>query len=212
MRITLSTNGILLGKKKSILPYIDDIGLPLDGYNAKQNSKMRGGNSICFGCVINAIRFIQKKYSNIDVTVRTVITRINFKTIHLIGDSLVNVGINVKKLRWKLYQCTPLGPRQKEIKKQGLLISNEEFYRVLDRVKQHNTSFGSIVGQSTTDEIGRYFLVYPDGSTKIICNQGNDTPYEVSTGNIVGNFIQVLMNINKNYLFKDRCKTRLIEK
>ena len=184
----------------------------MDGYNAKLNSKMRGGNSFCFGSVINAIRFIQKKYSYIDVTVRTVITRCNFETVHLIGDSLVNADINVIKLRWKLYQCTPLGPRQKEINRQGLLISNEEFYRVLDRVKQHNTSFGSIVGQSVMDEIGRYFLVHPDGSTKIICNQGNDTPYEVSTGNIIDNFIQVLTNINKNYLFKDMCKTRLIEK
>ena len=75
MRTTLSSNGILLVERGLlVLPYINDLGLPLDGHNLKINAAMRRGTPLHFSKVLNAINFTQTNFPEITLTVRTVIT------------------------------------------------------------------------------------------------------------------------------------------
>ena len=96
----------------SILPYIDDLGLPLDGPNTEINSKMRKGTILHFSKVLEAIKFVQTGFPDVKLTVRTVVAEPNVDFVHLIGETLKENGIKPEKMRWKLYQVSPVGPRK----------------------------------------------------------------------------------------------------
>lgn len=108
MRITLSTNGLLLRNKASqVLPFIDEIGIPIDGVNTKQNAKMRLGNARAFSAAMNALHIIKPNYPYIEVTVRTVVSKVNIVEIENVGELLeTQRGLFD---RWKLYHFAPVG-------------------------------------------------------------------------------------------------------
>lgn len=63
MRITLSTNTILLKRKASqVLPFVDEVGVPLDGSTKENNSMMRVGNTGAFQSSLEAMDFLSKEY------------------------------------------------------------------------------------------------------------------------------------------------------
>src|ERR1051326_8916799 len=60
MHVTLSTNTLLLRKRaEQYLPFVDEIGIPLDGSNAVNNSRMRLGPSRAFACALDAMHFVR---------------------------------------------------------------------------------------------------------------------------------------------------------
>src|SRR2546421_10043014 len=63
MRITLSTNTLLLRRRAAeILPFVDEIGIPLDGSSAVNNATMRLGNPRAFTTALDALHFIRSHY------------------------------------------------------------------------------------------------------------------------------------------------------
>jgi len=63
IRTTLSTNGILLKRKaKQILPYVDDIGIPLDGHTMEVNNI-----SARFKEVVEKVRDLNPEFPKISV-------------------------------------------------------------------------------------------------------------------------------------------------
>jgi MoaA/NifB/PqqE/SkfB family radical SAM enzyme len=206
LRTTLSTNGILLREKASeILPYIEDIGIPLDGYTSKINKIMRAGNFSQFELALDAIRYVQSNYPSIDLTVRTVVARPNLESVSLIGDTLLSNGIDPARLRWKLYQVNPIGPRKESINKEDWLISSEEFHTVITNIKQYNPLF-KIVAQPIQESIGRYFVIFPDGKTHVIGRGKEGMPEDFVLGNAVENFSEVLnkiLTLSESYLVKN---------
>jgi MoaA/NifB/PqqE/SkfB family radical SAM enzyme len=198
LRTTLSTNGILLRQKApDILPYIDDIGIPLDGHTVETNNVMRVGTPVHFSRAIGALALVQKDYPNIDLTLRTVVSRINTESVPLIGRTLLDSGIDPTRLRWKLYQCDPVGPRA-EVILRDLYIEMDRYQEVVERTIAMNPEFNSIVGQSIYDSIGRYLHINPDGSTKVVVDGGASLPYEINVGNIALDFNGVLSIINQD--------------
>ena len=134
MRVTLSTNGILLRQKaNSLLPYIDDLGIPIDGLSDEVNKLMRVGKFKHFDIVLDTIKYVQAQYPRIDLTVRTVVAKRNLEFVPEIGMTLLHSGVNPEKIRWKLYQVNPIGPRKKDILSGDWLISLNDFNRIVDK-------------------------------------------------------------------------------
>jgi len=197
-RNTLSTNGILLpARHAGVLPFINDVGLPLDGADRETNDSMRrplGNRSPHFKKVLESIKLVQTIYPDIELTVRTVVGRPNVDSVHRIGGLLINSGIDPTALRWKLYQCNPIGPRQDQTIAGDWLISGDEFDQTMERVHDQNPLFPHIQGQKVKDSIGRYFHIHPDGETNVVVesdrwtSEGTPVNSETATGNIVRDF------------------------
>lgn len=198
LRTTLSTNGILLKRKAhAVLPFVDDIGLPLDGHTREINNVMRVGSPKHFDRVLEAIKYVQQDFSRIDLTVRTVVSAKNLDSVPLIGSTLLRNGINPEKIRWKIYQVNPIGLRKNDTLSGGWAISLEAFEEVIAKVTKTNREFPYITVQPCAKHVGRYFHIYPDGKTHILVPGRDGSPVELPTGNIAKNFDFVMNNINE---------------
>ncbi len=198
MRVTLSTNGILLRRKAdALLPYIDDLGIPIDGPSDEINKLMRIGKFNHFDIALDAIRYVQVEYPKIDLTVRTVVAKPNLEHVHKIGSVLFNAGIDPEKLRWKMYQINPIGPRKKDILAGDWLINQDEFNRVVNKAKILNPKF-KICSQPFENHIGRYFMIFPDGTSHIIEKGKDGFPCEKILGNVFRDMDVVLSHLRED--------------
>ena len=196
MRVTLSTNGILLRRKASeILPYIDDLGIPIDGPSDDVNKLMRIGKFKHFDLALDAIKYVQAEYPQIDLTIRTVVAKRNLEFVPQIGQVLLHAGVNPGKFRWKLYQVNPIGPRKKDILSGDWLISLDDFNRTIDKAKELNPSI-KICAQPFEKHAGRYFMVFPDGASHAIENGRDGFPCEKHLGNVFENLEMVIKNLS----------------
>jgi MoaA/NifB/PqqE/SkfB family radical SAM enzyme len=201
LRTTLSSNGLLLVKRgPSILPFIDDLGLPLDGHSIEVNSSMRKGTILHFSKVLEAIRFTQNNFENIKLTVRTVAASPNIESLHLIGRTMLEAGIDPKKMRWKIYQVSPIGPRKDVILNSDLLITKKHFEEAIEKSKLINPLF-TIESQPYENSFGRYFHIFPDGKSHIVIQGKDNFPEELPMGNIIKDFDAVIKNVNKQFNF-----------
>lgn len=206
LRTTLSSNGLLLVKRgPSVLPYIDDLGLPLDGHTVEVNSTMRKGTILHFSKVLEAIRFTQNNFPNTKLTVRTVAASPNVDYIHLIGRTMIESGIDPKKMRWKIYQVSPVGPRKEAILNGDLLITRKNFEETIEKTKQINPSF-TIESQPYENSFGRYFHVFPDGKSHIVTQGKDGLPLELPMGNVVKDFDEVIEKVNGVFNFDQNSK------
>ncbi len=197
IRTTLSTNGILLKRKaKEILPFVDDIGLPLDGHTREVNNIMRAGTPKHFDRVLDSIKLVQFDYPKIDLTVRTVLSRKNINSVPFIGSVLIQNGIIPAKLRWKIYQVTPLGIRKEDVLNQDWLISLEEFKDNLLKITKMNLKFPHISSLSNEQHVGRYFHIYPDGKSHVFIQGEDGYPAQLPLGNIMRDFDAVLKSLH----------------
>jgi MoaA/NifB/PqqE/SkfB family radical SAM enzyme len=159
LRITLSTNSILLGLfKKDILPKIDDIGIPLDGSDSLRNSRMRFGELCHFNKVLESLNYIKNENKNLSVTVRTVLSKRNLDDLSSIGKILEK---NKSKFdRWKIYQFSPFGRGFEN--KDKFFISNNNFLKLARDIKKLYPAL-SIETSLWKDGIGRYLFINPQG-------------------------------------------------
>ena len=103
---TLSTNGLLLARRMhEVLPWCDEIGLPIDGSTKELNSKMRLGTTRAFSAALRALELVREWGSGIETTVRTVVSKVNSDDVMHIG-SLLDERKGLID-RWKVYQFAP---------------------------------------------------------------------------------------------------------
>mgnify|MGYP001574951367 CR=1 FL=1 len=191
MRVTLSTNGILLNLLKPILQYVDDLGLPIDGHDHASNSIMRvsaNPNMRHIDFVLNSIKYVQDNHPEVNLTVRTVVTAKNYKSVPKIGKTLIDKGINPLKLRWKLYQVSPEGPRHDTTVNGGWMISNDLFTETEKAVRNANPEFKNIKFQQVEVSIRRYLLLDPSGKAFVLGPDNDGNPTQIPAGNVVGDF------------------------
>lgn len=204
MRTTLSTNGLLLAKRgPAVLPYVNDLGLPLDGHCKEVNQVMRKGTSMHFERVLEAFKLVQDIYPDILLTARTVAARPNADSIPLIGRTLVEAGVDPSRLRWKIYQVSPIGPRQSEILNRDWLISRQKFDEIINDTKSINPQF-SIKAQPYESILGKHFLVYPNGRAHIVAADEKQTTKDLILGNIVTDFDGVMSRLNLVFNFDQK--------
>jgi MoaA/NifB/PqqE/SkfB family radical SAM enzyme len=195
MRITLSTNGILLRKKAdAILPYIDDLGIPIDGPSDEINKMMRLGKFKHFDIALDTVKYVQTAYPKIDLTIRTVVAQPNLEFVPQIGITLLRAGVDVEKLRWKLYQVNPIGPRKEDILSGDWLVSLENFNEIIGQCIAVNPKI-KICAQPFEKHAGRYFMVFPDGASHTIENGADGFPCETNMGNVFEDLAMVINNL-----------------
>jgi len=160
LHVTLSTNALLLNKRhESVLSFVDEIGLPLDGSSAENNQKMRRGTQRSFGAVIDALPLVRARYPNIEITIRTVVSRVNIADIEDLGRLLEGRADYFD--RWKLYQFTPFSIG--EAHRDEHAITDGEFLALMERVRRLDGLGGRALGQMGGDAKGRYLFVGPLG-------------------------------------------------
>lgn len=206
LRTTLSSNGLLLLKRgPSVLPYINDLGLPLDGHTQNVNAVMRRGTITHFSRVLQAIKFVQNEFPQIDLTVRTVMAKPNIESVPFIGKTMLEANIDPSKMRWKIYQVSPVGPRKENILNSDLLITKDQFDEQIKITKVINPSF-KIEAQPYERSFGRYFHIFPDGKSHIVAQGKDGLPEEISMGNIAKDFDSVIYNVNNAFNFNNNSK------
>lgn len=199
MRVTLSTNTLLLKKKASqVLPFINEVGIPLDGSTKENNSIMRVGNTRAFKASLEAMDLLSTEYPEIEVTVRTVVSKVNKDDIRNIGNLLE--GKEGQFDRWKLYQFAPvsIGSHHRD----KFEISQEEFENIAKMLVNQFPKL-PIVAYPSQQRIGRYIFLGPEGN---IFGVGDNGDYFT-----VGNFFKMsreeivsrvagMIDVNRNNL------------
>lgn len=204
LRTTLSTNAILLRRHaKTTLPYVDDIGLPLDGHNRDFNNIMRAGTPKHFDRVLEAIRMVQTEYARIDITVRTVLSSKNAESVSLIGSTMIEHGIDPQRIRWKVYELTPLGVRKSDVLGGDWLLGEGQFEVMVEKIKIANPQFPNIEILRSKSHVGRYFHIYPDGKCHVFVPGRDGLPVSLPMGNIGKDFERVIENLSEFDLSKN---------
>ena len=103
-------------------------------------------------------------------------------------------------MRWKLYQISPIGINKEGILKNNLLITKQQFEKIVEKTKASNHEF-YIEAQPYEKSIGRYFHIYPDGKSYVIAKGKDGLPYYLMIGDIVENFENVLHRVNEELNF-----------
>ncbi len=177
LRVTLSTNTILLNEKRAmeLLPYVDEIGVPVDGSNPQKNGLMRTSlipnlGDKHFLNAMEALRLVRHLNPLIEITIRTVVSKVNKDDILAIGKLL-----NLQKEnwdRWKLYQFTPvsIGEKNQDLHN----ISTSEFKKIGRQVLKTWPN-SSIQIYAMDDRIGKYFFLGPEGN---VFGVGKDGMYK----------------------------------
>jgi MoaA/NifB/PqqE/SkfB family radical SAM enzyme len=194
LHTTLSTNCILLSSKKEILNYIDEIGIPLDGHNVELNTKMRIGNSNQLKYSIEALQLL-KDYNHIEVTVRTVISKFNYKNIIDIG----NLILKRKRVdRWKLYEFTPI--EYGEIYKHEHFIDSNQLNEVISLVEDYFPDINKVFYKAK-NRGGKYIFVGPQGDIFGIDEKLNHKTigvFKKDEDDFLVNGIKNILDYNKN--------------
>ena len=130
--VILHTNGLLLNWDviKKLERLIDQINLPLDGYNEETNSKMRLPGH--FKKIINLLSLLKK--SPIRVIISTVVTSSNKYFISNIGNILPDYIY-----KWRIFQFKARG-KSKKFEKE-LKISDEEFIEIKKEIEKKKFKF-----------------------------------------------------------------------
>ena len=169
LRVTLSTNALLLRKKhEAVLPFVDEIGLPLDGGTPEDNQEMRKGTRRSFNAVIDAMSLVRTQYPTIEITIRTVISRVNSFKIESLA-RLLEMRTEFFD-RWKIYQFTPFSIGAANRREHE--IGDEDFRMVMSRIEASCGFCGRVVFQTASEAKGRYIFVGPLGDVYGVNNVG----------------------------------------
>ena len=199
LRTTLSTNGILLPKRhKSIMPHIDDLGLPLDGPTSGVNKNMRKGRIDNFLKVIESAMLVQEEYPDTSLTVRTVIARPNINSVPDIPEVLEQEGVDLSRLRYKMYQVEPIGPRATETATDYWMVDEAECLEVANQISQRYPNLQHTL-QLYRNTSGRYYQIMPQGNAYGTYIDSKGTPHMVELGNPMTDFRNALGMIATRY-------------
>lgn len=189
MRVTLSTNGTKLEKLRKALPYVDDLGLPLDGPDAESNqiTRMPISKSLNqFALVVRAIGLATTQFPDVALSIRTIVSAKNYQVVPLIGRALVAEGIMPESIgRWKLYQASPAGPRGDIAINEGWLIGDVEFEHVVEEARRQNPTLAErIKAQPIADSLKRYVFFGPSGNVTVLVPDESGYPMHSCVGNV----------------------------
>ena len=205
LRTTLSTNALLFSKLHTyVMPYVDDVGIPLDSPTPEGNAVMRPPASLNqYQRAIEALQIIQKNYPLTDLTLRTVVSTANKNQVEQIPELLKRCDVNTKTLRWKLYQFSPAVPDALRERAEPLLLSTPEFLGICTLVRdKFRRFFGELSYFPVAVAEKNHFIVYPNGDAAIL-ERLSQSQAEYSylphlqytkLGNMVSGFDQTMAN------------------
>lgn len=190
LSITLSTNGIQLADFRDVLGDLDDIGIPLDGSTPDVNDAMRRGSKRFEGWekALGAMRLVQDAVrrgdSHARLTARVVVARPNLRDVPNIPRAMADAGVDLARVRIKLYQVEPFGPHYGTTNfERDWAVTNDEACECATATRARAPE-AHVELQLYSGTVGRYFLVDPDGWATGT-DEEDGTPIEVRYGNIV---------------------------
>lgn len=185
MRTTLSTNAILLARKHhKVLPFIDDLGLPLDGSTSLINKIMRPGKIDNFQKVIDGAKLVLDEYPETELTIRTVIARPNIDDVANIPEVLSDQGVDLSRIRYKMYQVEPIGPRANITNTEAWSVEEAECVEIATEVSKRYPNMPNTL-QLYKNTSGRYFQVGPLGNAFGTLIDKEVIPQTVELGNAI---------------------------
>jgi len=166
LEVYLSTNGLLLtkGLYKKIIPYIDVLGLPLDGSSAEMNAKVTREGEL-FESIIKHLKDFYKNPPKHIVKIGTVVTKINKEDIVNIGNILYGTPESYQPDVWRIYEFSPLGEGLKNREK--FEISEKEFVEIVNRIKANfpNQKISVLTDSDSNDS---YFFINPKQELEVL--------------------------------------------
>jgi len=180
VRITVSTNGInLVEYANKILPLVDKISLPLDGFDGESN-RINGRNKNDFDVVDNIFEFLHESEPKFNIDVTTVMTAKNADIKHFkqMADYLSDKRIG----KWTVFQFIP--------QERGL-VNEEEFYLGEDSFKKIEDNLREYVENkydmkidflSMWDRSCANFLIQPNGDATSQKEARQRKRYELEDG------------------------------
>lgn len=189
MHLTLSTNGALLpALGPQILPHIDEIGIPLDGATDAENKLMRvaPGQRSHFQAAVAAIRCVVASGKQMELTIRTVVSRRNAHAVMAIGDLIEQ--IDWPALRWKLYRFVPIG--YGAAVKSDFWIEQDCFNTIVAQMRWAYPGL-HIDTLDHAEREGRYLHILPNGDAITPTAQHN----EIALGNALHDLDGVLASL-----------------
>lgn len=189
LKINLSTNGLLLEKKlDQIAPFVDWIGLPLDGDCPEINQKMRVGHPLHFEIVLRLIPMLRAKYPHLGIKLGTVVTAVNKNHVFGLVDIL---NSDCRPDLWKLYHV--IHSSYGADNRTWLELSSEEFEHIAAQIEedaQRKRVPLSVFRHADRDR-NKYLFLEPNGAAlTVVDNQ------EISIGNYIDDFEGVIASWN----------------
>lgn len=144
----------------AIKPFVDLLGIPIDGSNTKIASRFRTGREN----LINEQKQILSALEAVDipVVINTVVTRFNHEDMINIFD-IIHQYANV--VMWQLFQFMPIGPLGYRNRRE-FIIDDPSFQKCVKRVMTYTDSIQTsikIVAKSCASRKGLYLLIDSDG-------------------------------------------------
>lgn len=112
MMISLSTNGILLSQRKEVIPFLDEIILPIDASTSEVLEQMGRESNQIFSTIKNIV-MIKEKNAATKITISTVLNRQNLKELKWIGEIINMLPVE----EWQIHQFLPHGRGKRNIQK-----------------------------------------------------------------------------------------------
>jgi radical S-adenosyl methionine domain-containing protein 2 len=144
----LHTNGLLVTESfiERMEKFLDQINLPLDGFNEDTNDKLRTKGH--FRKVIICLEMLKNK--DIKIIISTVAVKVNKDYLSQIGEVIPDYIY-----KWRIFQFNPVGKARNVGKKYA--ISDEEFEKLSGDIRKKNFLF-NIQLVSSADE--RFYKSY----------------------------------------------------
>jgi len=162
----LSTNGLLLEDKlPALAPYLDWVGLPIDGDSPDVVSSMRPRSpSSYLGILLGLLHLLRTKHPSLRTKVQTVVSRLNMESIRGIPRLLAEAGAPTT---WKMTQVACESEASNNWKL--LRIGPMDFYRVTRTAAREADRFGlSWAVFPRRKRNRRYLFIQPTGEVTVV--------------------------------------------
>lgn len=163
------TNAKLLNNKRLIklIPFLSNITLSLDTINNDLNTKIGRGTDH-FSNVNNVLNYIKENEIIIDVSINTVLSKVNIHN----NEDLIKYLNDYKITNWRIFKFMPL--RELAIHNNKLfIINNEDYFKEIEYIKS-KSNIKKIETRIENEMERSYLLILADGSITIT-KDGVDT-------------------------------------
>lgn len=202
LKTVLSTNGILFREKiADIAPYLDWIGLPLDGDCKEINQKMRVGDPQHYETILELIPLIRQKYPQLRIKLGTVVCAINKHHVTGIPDVVSDIR---RPDIWKLYEIaySSYGKDNKNL----LQLSDEEFEQIFTQAQKSAQKHGILTTNLRRSMREKTYLFLEPTGDAIAVSQNE----EVVIGNFFSDFEHVVSSWN-NFVDPEKMDANFIQ-
>lgn len=158
---SIISNGTFFSKEvfDSIKPFLNEIVFSIDGGDAQTHSIMRGAEYTEFNNILNVIDYISSE-SSVNIRVNSVVTKINYANLALLGDKIKDKRISY----WRLMQFYPMNDANEMEVSEKYNISLKEWNSFrLNLIEKYENEI-ILVFADNSNMSANYFTISPDGN------------------------------------------------